>query len=223
MMNSNRLFSRIGYRFSNQSLIELALSHRSVGKTNNERLEFLGDSLLSLIISERLFSQFPNVREGDLTRIRASLVKGETLAEVAREFDLGEYLKLGEGELKSGGFRRASILADALEAIIGAIYLDSDMETCKECVLAWFASRLDSLDPGEEGKDSKTRLQEFLQQRKEPLPEYIIVSVEGEAHAKEYVVQCSLSGRPETAKATSTSKRTAEKAAAAKVLVKLGL
>ncbi len=223
MMNLDRLCTRIEYGFSDISLLELALSHRSIGKKNNERLEFLGDSLLSLVISERLFEQFPYAQEGDLTRIRASLVKGETLAEVAREFDLGDYLYLGEGELKSGGFRRASILADAVEATIGAIYLDSGMGECRRCILSWFASRLNSLDPEKEGKDAKTRLQEYLQQRKEPLPEYSVVNVEGEAHAKEYIIQCSLVGRIEKAQAKSTNKRTAEKKAAAEVLVQLGI
>lgn len=138
-MNQNdRLVARLGYTFKDKSLLKLALSHRSYGKQNNERVEFLGDSLLNFIIAEALFAKFPTAKEGQLTQLRANLVKGETLAEIAREFGLGDFLLLGEGELKSGGFRRASILADAVEALIGAIYLDSNssMPTCRERVLA---------------------------------------------------------------------------------------
>lgn len=136
------LAKKLGYQFKDESMIELALTHRSHGKRNNERLEFLGDSILNFVIAEALYRRFPEAKEGQLSRLRAQLVKGETLAELAREMKLGDYLRLGSGELKSGGYRRDSILADSVEAIIGAIYLDSDMECCRPYILSWYQSRL---------------------------------------------------------------------------------
>ncbi|MCE7627966.1 ribonuclease III, partial [Vibrio fluvialis] len=144
-MNSpiSRLETKLGYQFNNAELISLALTHRSANGKHNERLEFLGDSILSFVIADDLYHRFPKVNEGDMSRMRATLVRGNTLAELGREFDLGDYLKLGPGELKSGGFRRDSILADAVEAIIGAIYLDSDIEMVRTIVLSWYQSRLE--------------------------------------------------------------------------------
>ena len=220
---NKRLQSKIQYSFNDPQLLERALSHRSMGKQNNERLEFLGDSLLGFIIAEELYKRFPDEKEGVLTRLRSVLVRGETLAELALDFDLGEYLKLGEGELKSGGFRRASILADSVEAIIGAIYLDSDMATCKACVLQWYESRLKNINSQSVTKDPKTRLQEYLQEKKLPLPEYRLVEELGKDHAKEFVVDCSLRHIDVSANAKHSSKRNAEKLAAQAVLQKLGV
>ncbi len=213
-----RLLSRLSYQFKDVSLLDRALTHRSVGRENNERFEFLGDSLLNFIIAEALFAKFPNAREGDLSRLRATLVKGETLTSIAREFDLGESLNLGEGELKSGGHRRASILADAVEAIIGAIYLDSDFEQCRSVVVSWFASRLENITLENTDKDPKTRLQEYLQERKKALPVYKVLESRGEAHAQEFVVACKLDYIDTVCTASSSSKRAAEKQAAEKML-----
>ncbi len=218
---TSRLLSKLGYSFKDSRLLDRALSHRSVGGDNNERLEFLGDSLLNFFIADALYNKFPDVREGDLSRLRANLVRGDTLAELAREFDLGEYLILGEGELKSGGFRRSSILADAVEALIGAIYSDSDFEQCRGIVLGWFQARLDIITIENTDKDPKTRLQEFLQERKKALPTYEVVEARGEAHAKEFVVACQLEFIKEKTSAAGTSKRSAEKLAAEKMLALL--
>lgn len=222
-MNNSRLESVIGYKFQDPNALTLALSHRSMGKNNNERLEFLGDSLLNLIIAEALCLRFPEAKEGELTRVRSSLVKGDTLAEVAVDFNLGDYLVLGEGERKSGGFRRASILADAVEAIIGAIYLESGMDVCRDCVLAWFKSRLNDVSMKDSGKDSKTRLQEYLQEKRYPLPIYNVIETTGESHSAVFVVECVVGRGVKNTKARASSKRNAEKLAAQKVLDALGL
>lgn len=213
-----RLVKRLGHTFSDEKLLDLALTHRSCGKINNERLEFLGDSLLGFVIGQRLFDILPEATEGQLSRVRSALVKGETLAEIAREFNLGESLSLGEGEMKSGGFRRDSILADAVEAIIGAIYEDAGFERAKACVLDWFDSRLVPADLMETDKDPKTALQELLQARKLPLPVYDVVSVEGEHHQQSFVIACRLSLLSEPVEAQASSRRKAEKAAAAMAL-----
>ncbi|MFL0809651.1 MAG: ribonuclease III [Agarilytica sp.] len=218
MRKNSKLVQKLGYQFEDSSLLEQALSHRSVGKRNNERLEFLGDSLLNFIIAESLFEKFPKACEGDLSRLRASLVKGDTLAELAREFELGDFLLLGEGELKSGGFRRASILSDAVEALIGAIFKESGFEVCRSVVLAWFQSRLENISVDNTDKDPKTRLQEYLQEHKKDLPKYTVASIAGEAHAKQFEVSCSVSFCDEITCATASSKRTAEKLAAEKML-----
>ena len=158
----------LGYQFANPDLLSLALTHRSMSQLNYERLEFLGDSIVNHIVAEALYQRFPAAREGDMSRMRASLVKGETLAEVAREMDVGEHLLLGPGERKSGGYRRSSILADTLEALAGAILLDAGYERCRTCVLRWFDQRLQKLSSGATDKDAKTRLQEYLQGRGNP-------------------------------------------------------
>ena len=219
----NRLQRAIGYQFNNVDLLVLALTHRSFGGKNNERLEFLGDSVLNFIIAESLFCCFEEAREGQLSRLRARLVKGVTLAEIAREFNLGEYLQLGVGELKSGGYRRDSILADALESVIGAIYLDSDFANCRKQVLNWFDSRLKTLNLKDTTKDSKTRLQEFLQSRQQELPKYDVISVEGKAHAQVFNVRCSIEDLNEATEGFGSSRRLAEQKAAKKALRLLGI
>lgn len=216
-----QLLSHIGYTFKSPSLLELALTHRSYSSVNNERMEFLGDSLLNTVIAEALFHRFPNQKEGQLSRLRATLVKGETLTEMAREFQLGECLRLGEGELKSGGFRRASVLADAMEAVIAAVYLDSDFDTCRRCVLAWFNSRLDETNPASTKKDPKSELQELLQGKGLPLPEYQVKKIQGAAHAQTFTVICRVSLLQEPVIMQGHSRRGAEKAAAAEALQRL--
>lgn len=216
-----RLLHRIGYEFKDESLFDLALTHRSCGARNNERLEFLGDSILNFVVGESLFERFPEAKEGQLSRLRAQMVKGETLAEIAREFDLGPCLNLGEGEMKSGGFRRDSILADAVEAIIGAIHLDKGMACARERVLVWYKSRLDALQLETTRKDPKTELQEFLQAKKSALPEYRVIEVGGEAHAQKFTVECHSVLLKTPTVATASSRRGAEKMAAEAALKQL--
>lgn len=219
----NRLQGDIGYLFADIKLLNLALTHRSYGGRNNERLEFLGDSILNFIIAEDLFSRFAEAREGQLSRLRARMVKGVTLAEIAREFNLGDYLYLGAGELKSGGFRRDSILADALESVIGAIYLDSNFSKCRERVLYWFDSRLASLNQADTTKDAKTLLQEYLQARQQGLPKYEVVSVQGLAHAQVFNVKCYVDELSDSTEGVGSSRRIAEQKAAHKALNALGV
>lgn len=213
-----KLIQKLGYNFSSNLLLEAALSHRSVGNQNYERLEFLGDSILNFVIAAELFRRYPKAKEGELSRLRASLVNGETLAALANEFKIGEYLRLGIGELKSGGANRKSILADALEAIIGAIYLDSDLLACQRCISSWFTTRLEDLSSLSVPKDAKTRLQEYLQANKLPLPEYKILSIEGEAHLQTFHVICQVEGLSQSTQGTDTSRRKAEQQAAKKLL-----
>lgn len=208
------------YTFSNIALLHEALTHRSVGAHNNERLEYLGDAVLGMLIAEELYKRFPTASEGEMSRMRASLVRGDVLAEIAQSLELGDYLKLGPGELKSGGFRRASILADAFEAILGAIYIDSQLEVCRDFVMHHFATRIASISPGDVLKDPKTRLQEFLQARQMQLPEYSVLSVEGEAHKQRFTVECRVEG-VEPVTATASSRRKAEQSAARAVLKEL--
>ena len=217
--NIARLTKKLGYEFNDDTLLVQALTHRSAKGSHNERLEFLGDSILGFVIAEALFDKFPKHDEGDLTRMRSSLVKGVTLAEVARDFNLGECLILGPGELKSGGHRRESILEDAIEAIIGAVYLDSDIDRCKALILDWFKKRLMVIKPGNEQKDPKTRLQEFLQGRKIPLPTYEVISTTGQSHNQEFTVRCQTSVTKDVVIAKGTSRRKAEQAAAQQILV----
>ncbi len=214
-----RLTKKLGYEFNEPSFLVQALTHRSAKGAHNERLEFLGDSILGFVIAEALYEKFPNHDEGDLTRMRSSLVKGVTLAEVARDFNLGECLILGPGELKSGGHRRESILEDAIEAIIGAVYLDSNIEKCKALILNWFDQRLSLIKPGNEQKDPKTRLQEYLQGRKIPLPSYEVIDTTGQSHNQEFTVRCQTSVIKEEVIAKGTSRRKAEQAAAQQILV----
>ncbi|WP_070970398.1 ribonuclease III [Vibrio sonorensis] len=215
------LEKKLGYTFKDGQLIHLALTHRSANSKHNERLEFLGDSILSFVIADDLYHRFPKVNEGDMSRMRATLVRGNTLAELGREFELGEYLKLGPGELKSGGFRRDSILADAVEAIIGAIYLDSDIEEVRTIILNWYQQRLEAIKPGASQKDPKTRLQEFLQGRRKPLPVYTVTNIKGEAHNQQFTVSCEVAGIGEPVIGKGTSRRKAEQAAAELALEQL--
>ncbi|MBK5072088.1 ribonuclease III [Budviciaceae bacterium CWB-B4] len=218
-----RLQRKLGYTFQQQSLLQQALTHRSASSKHNERLEFLGDSILSFVIADALYQRFPRVDEGDMSRMRATLVRGNTLAEMGREFDLGECLRLGPGELKSGGFRRESILADTVEALIGAVYLDSDIHRVQQLILAWYQTRLDEISPGDKQKDPKTRLQEFLQGRHLPLPSYLVTQVKGEAHDQEFTIHCQVSGIDDAIIGIGSSRRKAEQAAAEQALKHLGL
>lgn len=224
-MNDNiayhSLSKKIGYQFVEQANLTLALTHRSAAKKHNERLEFLGDAVLGMVIAKELFKRFPDQAEGQLTRMRSSLVKGDTLAELGREFALGDLLLLGPGELKSGGFRRSSILADAVEAIIGAIYLEAGLDTCEKLVLCWFDSRLQKLNPNKHPKDDKTRLQEYMQGRKLPLPDYQVVEINGKSHDQNFIVECSVAELEQPFRGSGNSRRRAEQHAARQVLEKL--
>ena len=218
--NLGPLYKNLGYNFKNEKLLILALSHRSVGKNNNERLEFLGDSVIGYVIAEELYQRFDTEDEGNLSRYRSLLVKGETLASIARQFDVGKYLRLGGGELKSGGSRRASILADAMEAIIGAITLDSDIESAGKCILLWYKERLDNITTLDL-KDPKTRLQEFLQAKKLPLPQYNVVSINGKEHAQIFQVDCVVKELEQLVTAEAGSRRAAEQKSAGLMLEKI--
>lgn len=212
------LCKKIGYTFTSEKLLLQALSHRSVGKVNNERLEFFGDAILSFIIAEVLYKKQKEAAEGALSRLRASLVKGETLAKIANEIDLGQYLILGAGELKSGGHKRASILAGAVEALIGAIYLDADFDTCKKTVLKWFKQRLQNLGSDETCKDPKTRLQEYLQSKKITLPHYHLIKTTGAAHNQTFYIECEVQMLKKTVKGKGLSRRKAEQNAAEEMM-----
>jgi len=213
-----RFINRLGHSFTDQSLLEQALTHRSFGALNNERMEFLGDAVVGMIVSEMLYRHFPAASEGDLSRLRSVLVKGEALAKMARAIDLGDQLRLGSGELKSGGFRRDSILAGAYEAVIGAILLDAGFDICRTCVAAWFEPYLQGLSLGDEHKDPKSRLQEYLQGKGEPLPVYHLLEVSGEGHAQHFAVQCALEGLSKNYRGEASSRRKAEQVAATTAL-----
>lgn len=205
---------RLDYRFRDQELLAQALTHRSLHRKHNERLEFLGDSVLGFVIADSLYRRFPRLPEGDLTRMRARLVRGDTLATVARALDLGGFLRLGEGERKSGGCNRNSILSDALEALLGAVYLDGGFDSAQAVVLKLFAPRLDTIET-ENIKDSKTRLQEILQKLEKPLPVYEVVGQRGKAHAPAFRVQCRIDHADSPFFASGDSRRIAEQIAAA--------
>lgn len=209
-----RLHKTLHYEFKNVDLLQEALTHRSKHAKNNERLEYLGDSILGFLIAKRLFEMFPSATEGELSRCRSKLVKGDTLAELARTLNLGDFLLLGTGELKSGGFRRNSTLADAFEAIIGAIYIDGGMQSADAFVVRQFAGLLDNMSLDDTHKDPKTQLQEYLQARKQPLPEYSVVSTIGSDHEQVFQVQCVVQGLSRPAVGKGTSRRKAEQAAA---------
>lgn len=210
----------LNYRFRDPALAALALTHRSVGKPNNERLEFLGDALLGAFVAEMLYEAHPKASEGELSRLRAQLVNGQALAEIARELELGDALKLGPGELKSGGFRRDSILADAFEASLAAVFLDSGLEACRQVVRELFGERVMALRRS--SKDAKTRLQEWLQGHGHALPQYELIDSRGEDHAKIFDVRCTVSEpQPHSAEASGPSRRQAEQDAAEAVLAHL--
>jgi len=215
-----KLSKQIDYTFKDEALLLKALTHRSAAQVNNERLEFLGDAILGMVIADELFHRFPECSEGEMSRLRASLVKGETLSELAKELSLGDFLKLGPGELKSGGFRRSSILADAFEAIIGAIYLDSDLPTCRHFILTQLATRIKKVSPESVTKDPKTRLQEYLQARHQSLPSYEVIEVTGKAHAQTFTIKCEIEGA-DTVTAVGSSRRKAEQSAASEILQRL--
>lgn len=213
-----RLCRKLNYSFAKPALLRRAITHRSADRGNNERLEFLGDSILNFLIADFLYARFPRAQEGELSRLRATLVKGEALAEIARELEIGDYLILGPGELKSGGYRRTSILADAFEAVIGAVYLDGGLEACRELVTRSYQDRLGSLTGKTLLKDPKTRLQEYLQARQYPLPDYRVRAVNGEAHEQVFQVECFINDKFPSVTGTGRSRRKAEQAAAAQVL-----
>lgn len=218
-----RLEDRLGYRFKDQRQLQLALTHRSHSATNNERLEFLGDSILNFLMGEALFNKFSEAREGQMSRLRSQLVKGDTLAELAREFELGDCLVLGEGEMKSGGHRRDSILADAVEAIIGAIYIEAGLDICRERVVSWYAGRLNELTLDTSAKDPKSRLQEFMQSQHQPLPEYRVIEVGGEGHAQVFTIECHVGIAKQPTRAQASNRREAEKQAATAMLAQLNI
>ena len=204
----------LGHRFGDESLLAEALTHRSAGRPNNERLEFLGDAILSAAVSDALYRRFPTAHEGEMTRWRAELVREPTLAALARELGLGDQLKLGPGELKSGGWRRDSILADALEAIIGAAYVDAGWAGAQALVLDLVATRLDAIADAKPPKDAKTRLQEYLQGHGHALPRYDLVETRGSDHDKVFVARCTIDSLAVTADGEGTTRRAAETAAA---------
>lgn len=213
-MRLEQLQRTIGYCFSRPELLREALTHRSHGTPHNERLEFLGDSVLNCVVAAELFARFSKLKEGELSRLRAHLVRQDSLHRVAQAIDLGSYLRLGEGELKSGGFSRPSILADALEALVGAIYLDGGFPAAQEILRALFSAALSEIDPKSLSKDPKTRLQELLQSRHIPLPKYTVVSTQGAAHDQRFEVECLI---PEFSVRTiglGSSRRAAEQEAA---------
>ena len=211
----------LGYHFTDQRLLEQALTHRSAGGKNNERLEFLGDAILGFVIADELFHRFASAKEGHLSRLRSSLVKRETLAKIARRYDLGDYLNLGHGELRSGGQSRDSILSDGLEAILTAIYLDSDYTAVRRVVLDIFRTRLENIDLQTQQKDPKTRLQELLQSRKIGLPLYEIIETTGTPHEQLFRVRCVISELNQEKLGSGTSRRRAEQKAAQLMLQEL--
>lgn len=223
MQHLDRLQKKIGYQFADLGLLKQALTHRSAAKIHNERLEFLGDGILNLAMAEALYHQFPKCNEGELSRMRATLVREQTLADLARQFELGDYIALGSGELKSGGFRRASILADAVEAVIGAMSLDSDLINAINKVREWYQPMLQQIKPGENQKDPKTRLQEYLQAKRLPLPSYEVTNIKGEAHCQTFTVECNVPNLDRTFIGVAGSRRKAEQAAAEQILKELDI
>jgi ribonuclease-3 len=216
-----KLAKKLGLNFKNPALIRRALTHRSAEADNNERLEFLGDSVLGFVIAERLYEKFGEADEGVLSRLRATLVNQTALAHLARKLNLGEFLILGSGELKSGGYRRDSILSDALEALIGALLVDQGMDACRQWILNLFAEHIDALSVHDWRKDPKTRLQELMQARGLALPVYILKSVVGQPHDQSFVVECRVSLTAETCEGIGSSRKKAEQQAAEKTLAKL--
>lgn len=216
-----RLQRQLRYQFNHLPYLKQALTHRSAGILNNERLEFLGDSILSFIMAKALYEKFPDMSEGQLSRLRAHLVKGEMIAQVALEIGLGDYLSLGPGELKSGGFRRTSILADALEAVIAAVLLDGGIAACETLIRQLYQTRLEDSQLNDNLKDHKTQLQEYLQSQKKPLPEYKLVKTEGEEHEQLFYVTCHVHGFDLITEGQGDSRRKAEQNAAKTYLEKM--
>jgi ribonuclease III len=218
MLSLDHLEQKLGYKFNNQKLLELALKHRSLGKNSNERLEFLGDAILNFVIAAELFRAYPKCLEGELSRLRSNLVRKDSLASLAKIFNLGEHLLVGESEKKSGGINRSSILADTLEAIIGAIYLDSDIENCSKKILEWYADKLISITLTGQ-KDPKTELQELMQAKKLPLPQYQIIATEGKMHEQLFHVSCHVEGLSIKTSGAGNNKQKAEQNAAENFLI----
>ncbi|NYT85542.1 ribonuclease III [Pollutimonas harenae] len=214
MASQNTLQAALGYQFSDANLLEQALTHRSHSGPHNERLEFLGDSVLNFVVASLLFVRFPKIDEGDLSRLRANLVKQAALADIASRLNLSQYLRLGEGELKSGGFRRPSILADALEALFGAVYLDGGFDAAQQVIQRQYETILDHVDAKTLGKDPKTLLQELLQGRKLDLPVYAVVATHGAAHNQLFEVECQIPALDIKVSAGGASRRAAEQSAA---------
>jgi ribonuclease-3 len=213
-MKEDRLEQALGHAFTRRELLHQALTHRSYGSPHNERLEFLGDSLLNCVIAAALFERFPGHREGELSRLRAGLVRQESLFRIAQNLALGDCLRLGEGEMKSGGFRRPSILADALEAVFGAIYLDAGFAAVQAVICKLYREPLDSIDPTDIGKDPKTALQEYLQARRIDLPLYRVVETRGDAHDQSFEIECAISALALRCRGFGSSRRAAEQEAA---------
>lgn len=215
------LQQKLAYDFKDIALLELALTHRSKGSHNNERLEFLGDAVLGFVVAEKLYHHFRKAPEGTLSRLRATLVRQETLADLARSLSLGDCLNLGSGEMKSGGYRRDSILADALEAVFGAVYLDGGMPVVRDLIERHLQGEFAALSAESELKDPKTRLQEYLQAHQLPLPEYEVVATHGDEHNQQFEVQCVVSCLAAPLKGRGSSRRRAEQDAAQKALERL--
>jgi len=217
----NKLQQKINYQFKDAALLKLALTHRSMGSNNNERLEFLGDSILGVVISRELYKRFDHVDEGKLSRLRSHLVRGQTLAQLAGKLELSDILILGSGELKSGGFKRESIQADAVEAIFGAVLLDSDFETVNTVILDLYHDLLDDINPNDSLKDPKTKLQEYLQKRSNTLPKYELVKTVGKDHNAVFTVNCSLQDQAMQIEQSAKSIKRAEQLRAQILLDKL--
>jgi len=213
----DRLERALGYQFVSRELLQQALTHRSYGSGHNKRIAFLGVSILICVVAARVFAPLPTLREGELSRLRAALVRQETLAMIAQELSLGDYMRLGEGELKSGGFRRPSILADALEAIFGSVYLDAGFEAAFAVVSHLFEPQLMAIDPKQAFKDPKTSLQELLQGRRMALPQYTLRATRGDAHAQEFEVECRIPALDIVVYGTGSSRRAAEQDAARRI------
>ena len=213
-MNRDVLCSKLGHAFTQPQLLQRALTHRSHSQAHNERLEFLGDSVLNCVIAKHLFDAYPDLPEGELSRLRSNLVNQQTLFVLAQQLDLGELLSLGEGERKSAGFRRPSILADAMEALFGAVFLDAGFAAAEQVVLSLYIPFIAQADAQTLGKDAKTLLQEYLQGKKLALPKYTVVATQGEAHAQLFQVECEIGQLKLTTRGEGASRRTAEQAAA---------
>lgn len=217
----DELSQKLDYDFKQVDLLKVALTHRSRGGDNNERLEFLGDAVVNFVVAEILYHRFPTASEGDLSRWRATLVNRDALAQLAAQFDLGRYLLLGQGEMRSGGAERPSILSCAMEAIIGAVYLDSGYNVARTCIERWYQSQLQALSSASSHKDAKTLLQEYLQSKRVSLPVYSVDSIEGEAHQQRFTVSCSVEDMSLKTVGTGTSRRRAEQEAAQAMLDEL--
>lgn len=212
--DNGKLSERLGYRFRQAQLLQRALTHRSYASEHNERLEFLGDSVLGCVIAGYLYSNYPQLSEGELSRLRSNLVREDTLAVLAQQLDLGSHLRLGEGERKSGGFRRPSILADAMEALFGAVLLDGGYAAAEKVVLGFYVPYLEKVDVQTLGKDAKTLLQEYLQGRHIPLPSYSVIATQGQAHEQSFEVECAIPSLKIATRGAGGSRRSAEQQAA---------